>query len=92
MFVMCFVLFFLQKIKRKIGRKLPPAQNATNTEIKSKGNDISVFGLHIELLFVELNPEGVRLKFWPLSCLFESLIDIYIHVAPKSLLQILVLD
>jgi pre-rRNA-processing protein IPI1 len=29
----------LQKIKRKIGRKLPPAKNATNTEIKSKGRD-----------------------------------------------------
>jgi pre-rRNA-processing protein IPI1 len=28
---------YLQKIKRKIGRKLPPANNATNTEIKSKG-------------------------------------------------------
>lgn len=27
----------LQKIKRKIGRKLPPPKNSTSTEIKSKG-------------------------------------------------------
>lgn len=27
----------LQKYKHKVGRKLPPPKNATNTEIKSKG-------------------------------------------------------
>jgi len=26
-----------QKIRRKVGRKLPPPKNTTNTEIKSKG-------------------------------------------------------
>ncbi|RVX05998.1 hypothetical protein CK203_018790 [Vitis vinifera] len=29
-----------KKIKRKIGRKLPPPNNATNTEIKSKGSGL----------------------------------------------------
>lgn len=29
----------LQKIKRKIGRKLPPPNNATNTQVKSKGKE-----------------------------------------------------
>lgn len=28
----------LQKIKRKVGRKLPPPKNTTNTEVKSKGS------------------------------------------------------
>lgn len=37
--LLCISFYCLQKIKRKIGRKLPPAQNATSTEIKSKGID-----------------------------------------------------
>jgi hypothetical protein len=34
---------FAQKIKRRVGRKLPPPKNATDTAIKSKGRYVLNF-------------------------------------------------
>ncbi|KAK9930243.1 hypothetical protein M0R45_027286 [Rubus argutus] len=44
-----------EKIKRKIGRKLPPGQNATNTEIKAKDALLGIKDLFLK------HPEELRL-------------------------------
>lgn len=46
-----------QKYKHKVGRKLPPPKNATNTEIKSKGTATSTFFFSIPFGLVALQLE-----------------------------------
>ncbi|XP_050380757.1 uncharacterized protein LOC126797993 isoform X2 [Argentina anserina] len=51
-----------KKIKRKIGRKLPPAQNATNTEIKSKAIVLPEQSVASEKSGLAVNKKGLTLK------------------------------
>ncbi|XP_004303376.1 PREDICTED: uncharacterized protein LOC101296122 isoform X1 [Fragaria vesca subsp. vesca] len=51
-----------KKIKRKIGRKLPPAQNATNTEIKSKAIVLPEQSVASEKAGLAVNKKGLTLK------------------------------
>ncbi|XP_070037729.1 uncharacterized protein [Nicotiana tomentosiformis] len=51
-----------KKIKRKIGRKLPPAQNATNTEIKSKAIILPEQSVASEKAGLAVSKKGLTLK------------------------------
>ncbi|XP_061998982.1 uncharacterized protein LOC133716293 [Rosa rugosa] len=51
-----------KKIKQKIGRKLPPAQNATNTEIKSKAIVLPEQSVASEKAGLAVNKKGLTLK------------------------------
>ncbi|XP_061995367.1 uncharacterized protein LOC133713379 [Rosa rugosa] len=51
-----------KKIKRKIGRKLSPAQNATNTEIKSKAIVLPEQSVASEKAGLAVNKKGLTLK------------------------------
>ncbi|KAE8125193.1 hypothetical protein FH972_020026 [Carpinus fangiana] len=51
-----------KKIKRKIGRKLPPANNATNTEIKSKAIILPEQSVASEKEGLAVNKKGLTLK------------------------------
>ncbi|XP_062167443.1 uncharacterized protein LOC133873715 isoform X1 [Alnus glutinosa] len=51
-----------KKIKRKIGRKLPPAKNATNTEIKSKAIILPEQSVASEKEGLAVNKKGLTLK------------------------------
>ncbi len=61
-------LFFLQRVKSKVGRKLPPARNSTSVDFKSKGlfvavelvsqKKIRVFWLCILGLVVQTDPQS----------------------------------
>ncbi|XP_021822389.1 uncharacterized protein LOC110763822 isoform X1 [Prunus avium] len=51
-----------KKIKRKIGKKLPPAKNATNTEIKSKAIILPEQSVASEKAGLAVNKRGLTLK------------------------------
>ncbi|RXH81400.1 hypothetical protein DVH24_034821 [Malus domestica] len=51
-----------KKIKRKIGRKLPPPKNATNTEIKSKAIVLPEQSVASEKAGLAVNKKGLTLK------------------------------
>ncbi|KAM3357389.1 putative protein isoform X1 [Capsicum galapagoense] len=51
-----------KKIRRKIGRKLPPAQNATNTEIKSKAIILPEQSVASEKAGLAVSKKGLTLK------------------------------
>ncbi|KAG7022980.1 Testis-expressed protein 10 [Cucurbita argyrosperma subsp. argyrosperma] len=51
-----------KKIKRKIGRKLPPPKNATNTEIKSKAIILPEQSVASEKAGLAVNKKGLTLK------------------------------
>lgn len=51
-----------KKIRRKIGRKLPPAQNATNTEIKSKAIILPEQSIASEKAGLAVSKKGLTLK------------------------------
>ncbi|KAM2463413.1 hypothetical protein ACFX1W_002766 [Malus domestica] len=51
-----------KKIKRKIGRKLPPPKNATNTEIKSKAIVLPEQSVASEKAGLAVNNKGLTLK------------------------------
>ncbi|KAL5737093.1 hypothetical protein ACOSQ2_031881 [Xanthoceras sorbifolium] len=51
-----------KKIKRKLGRKLPPAKNATNTEIKSKAIVLPEQSVASEKAGLALSKKGLTLK------------------------------
>ncbi|KAM7499953.1 hypothetical protein LguiA_024367 [Lonicera macranthoides] len=51
-----------KKIKRKIGRKLPPAKNATNTEIKSKAIILPEQSVASEKAGLAVSKKGLTLK------------------------------
>ncbi|XP_030499534.2 uncharacterized protein LOC115714916 isoform X1 [Cannabis sativa] len=51
-----------KKIKRKIGRKLPPAKNATNTEIKSKAIILPEQSVAADKVGLAVNKRGLTLK------------------------------
>ncbi|XP_015900414.3 uncharacterized protein LOC107433628 isoform X1 [Ziziphus jujuba] len=51
-----------KKIKRKIGRKLPPPNNATNTEIKSKAIILPEQSVATEKTGLAVNKKGLTLK------------------------------
>lgn len=51
-----------KKIKRKIGRKLPPPQNATNTEIKSKAIILPEQSVASEKAGLAVSKKGLTLK------------------------------
>ncbi|GAV57315.1 Ipi1_N domain-containing protein [Cephalotus follicularis] len=51
-----------KKIKRKIGRKLPPAKNATNTEIKSKAIVLPEQSVASEKTGLAVSKKGLTLK------------------------------
>ncbi|KAG2683092.1 hypothetical protein I3760_10G016800 [Carya illinoinensis] len=51
-----------KKIKRKIGRKLPPPKNATNTEIKSKAIILPEQSVASEKQGLAVNKKGLTLK------------------------------
>lgn len=51
-----------KKIKRKIGRKLPPPRNATNTEIKSKAIIIPEQSVASEKVGLAVNKKGLTLR------------------------------
>ncbi|KAL5545725.1 hypothetical protein UlMin_005412 [Ulmus minor] len=51
-----------KKIKRKIGRKLPPPKNATNTEIKSKAIILPEQTVASEKAGLAVNKKGLTLK------------------------------
>ncbi|XP_009374090.2 uncharacterized protein LOC103963034 isoform X3 [Pyrus x bretschneideri] len=51
-----------KKIRRKIGRKLPPPKNATNTEIKSKAIVLPEQSVASEKAGLAVNKKGLTLK------------------------------
>ncbi|XP_043815771.1 uncharacterized protein LOC110623015 isoform X3 [Manihot esculenta] len=51
-----------KKIKRKLGRKLPPPKNATNTEIKSKAIILPEQSLASEKMGLAVSKKGLTLK------------------------------
>ncbi|KAA8518460.1 hypothetical protein F0562_015934 [Nyssa sinensis] len=51
-----------KKIKRKVGRKLPPPKNATNTEIKSKAIILPEQSVASEKAGLALSKKGLTLK------------------------------
>ncbi|CAA7026785.1 unnamed protein product [Microthlaspi erraticum] len=51
-----------KKIKRKLGRKLPPAKNATNTEIKSKAIILPEQSVGAEKSGIATSKKGLTLK------------------------------
>ncbi|XP_054819603.1 uncharacterized protein LOC129318695 isoform X2 [Prosopis cineraria] len=51
-----------KKIKRKIGRKLPPPKNSTNTEIKSKAIILPEQSVASEKAGLAVNKKGLTLK------------------------------
>ncbi|KAK4371770.1 hypothetical protein RND71_007154 [Anisodus tanguticus] len=51
-----------KKIRRKIGRKLPPPQNATNTEIKSKAIILPEQSIASEKAGLAVSKKGLTLK------------------------------
>ncbi|KAL9153628.1 hypothetical protein ABFS82_10G061900 [Erythranthe guttata] len=51
-----------KKIKRKIGRKLPPPKNATNTEIKSKAIVLPEQSITAEKAGLAVSKKGLTLK------------------------------
>ncbi|OVA09115.1 Pre-rRNA-processing protein IPI1/Testis-expressed sequence 10 protein [Macleaya cordata] len=51
-----------KKIKRKIGRKLPPPKNATNTEIKSKAIILPEQSIASERVGLAVSKKGLTLK------------------------------
>ncbi|XP_049371203.1 uncharacterized protein LOC125836149 isoform X1 [Solanum verrucosum] len=51
-----------KKIRRKIGRKLPPAQNATNTEIKSKAIILPEQSIASDKAGLAVSKKGLTLK------------------------------
>uniref|UniRef100_A0A2P2M584 Testis-expressed sequence 10 protein isoform X2 n=1 Tax=Rhizophora mucronata TaxID=61149 RepID=A0A2P2M584_RHIMU len=51
-----------KKIKRKLGRKLPPPKNATNTEIKSKAIVLPEQSVASEKKGLAVNKKGLTLK------------------------------
>ncbi|XP_065870962.1 uncharacterized protein [Euphorbia lathyris] len=51
-----------KKIKRKLGRKLPPPKNATNTEIKSKAIILPEQSLAADKAGLALSKKGLTLK------------------------------
>lgn len=51
-----------KKIKRKLGRKLPPPQNATNTEIKSKAIVLPEQSVAAERTGLAVSRKGLTLK------------------------------
>ncbi|XP_056161020.1 uncharacterized protein LOC115685680 isoform X2 [Syzygium oleosum] len=51
-----------KKIKRKVGRKLPPAKNATNTEIKSKAIVLPEQSVASDRAGLAVNKKGLTLK------------------------------
>ncbi|KAF8399349.1 hypothetical protein HHK36_015214 [Tetracentron sinense] len=51
-----------KKIKRKIGRKLPPPKNATNTEIKSKAIILPEQSVASEKMGLAVSKKGLTLK------------------------------
>ncbi|KAF3969199.1 hypothetical protein CMV_006986 [Castanea mollissima] len=51
-----------KKIKRKIGRKLPPPKNATNTEVKSKAITLPEQSVASEKGGLAVNKKGLTLK------------------------------
>lgn len=57
-----FKFVFRQKYKRKIGRKLPPPKNATNTEIKSKAIVLPEQSIAAERAGLATSKRGLTLK------------------------------
>lgn len=57
-----YFFFFEQKIKRKIGRKLPPPKNATSTEIKSKAIVLPEQSIASEKAGLAVSKKGLTLK------------------------------
>ncbi|KAF8012918.1 hypothetical protein BT93_I0932 [Corymbia citriodora subsp. variegata] len=51
-----------KKIKRKVGRKLPPPKNATNTEIKSKAIVLPEQSVASDRVGLAVNKKGLTLK------------------------------
>ncbi|KAI5658924.1 hypothetical protein M9H77_27717 [Catharanthus roseus] len=51
-----------KKLKRKVGRKLPPPKNATNTEIKSKAIVLPEQSVASEKTGLAVNKKGLTLK------------------------------
>lgn len=51
-----------KKIKKKIGRKLPPAQNATNTEIKTKAITLPEQSVASDKTGLAVSKKGLTLK------------------------------
>lgn len=57
-----FKFAFRQKYKRKVGRKLPPPKNATNTEIKSKAIVLPEQSIASERAGLAVSRKGLTLK------------------------------
>lgn len=55
-------MILLQKIKRKIGRKLPPPKNSTNTEVKSKAIVLPEQGIASDKAGLAVSKKGLTLK------------------------------
>lgn len=51
-----------KKIKRKIGRKLPPPKNTTNTEVKSKAIILPEQSVASEKAGLAVSKKGLTLK------------------------------
>lgn len=62
LWILKFSNLISQKYKRKIGRKLPPPKNATNTEIKSKAIILPEQSIASERAGLAVSKKGLTLK------------------------------